>query len=43
MQPLPFSDLISQETKRDPVAFAMRLREQGPLIPLSGFFGVERA
>lgn len=40
MQQITFLDLLSQETKRDPVAFAARLQEQGPLIQLPGFAGM---
>ena len=33
MEKISFTDLLSKETKRDPLAFAARLREQGPLLP----------
>lgn len=39
MKQISFADLLSQETKRDPVAFAAHLREQGPLLPLAAPFG----
>ena len=35
MGQITFTDLLSQETKRDPVAFSARLREQGSLIHLT--------
>jgi len=35
MKQIPFADLLAQETKRDPIAFSARLREQGPLARLS--------
>jgi len=40
MEQITFNDLLSQETKRDPVAFSARLREQGPLIHLTSPFGM---
>jgi cytochrome P450 len=40
MGQITFADLLAQETKRDPVAFYARLREQGPLIPLSSPFAL---
>lgn len=40
MGQITFTDLLSQETKRDPIAFSARLREQGPLIHLTGPFGM---
>jgi cytochrome P450 len=40
MEQITFTDLLSQETKRDPVAFSARLREQGPLIHLTSPFGM---
>ncbi|HEY4035829.1 MAG TPA: cytochrome P450 [Ktedonobacteraceae bacterium] len=43
MEQITFTDLLSQETKRDPVAFSARLREQGPLIHLTGFLGMGKA
>ena len=43
MGQITFTDLLSQETKRDPVAFSARLREQGPLIHLTGLFGMGEA
>src|SRR5437899_12547888 len=43
MGQITFTDLLSQETKRDPVAFSARLREQGPLIHLTGMFGMGEA
>ncbi|GHO52078.1 cytochrome P450 family protein [Ktedonobacter robiniae] len=39
MKQISFADLLGQETKRDPVAFAAHLREQGPLLPLMAPFG----
>src|SRR5947209_5248117 len=43
MGQITFTDLLSQGTKRDPVAFSARLREQGPLIHLTGLFGMGEA
>jgi len=43
MEQITFADLLAQETKRDPVAFSARLREQGPLIHLTGPFGMGEA
>ena len=40
MGQITFTDLLSQETKRDPVAFSARLREQGPLIHLTSPFSM---
>src|SRR5260370_8716385 len=40
MEQITFTDLLSQETKRDPVAFSARLREKGPLIHLTSPFGM---
>ncbi len=40
MGQITFTDLLSQETKRDPIAFSARLREQEPLIHLTGPFGM---
>ncbi len=40
MGQITFTDLLSQETKRDPIAFSARLREQGPLIHLTSPFGI---
>src|SRR5258708_9771090 len=40
MEQITFTDLLAQETKRDPIAFSARLREQGPLIHLTGLFGM---
>ncbi len=40
MGQIAFTDLFSQETKRDPVAFSARLREQGPLIHLTSPFSM---
>jgi len=40
MGQITFTDLLSQETKRDPIAFSARLREQGPLIHLTSPFGM---
>src|SRR5581483_87785 len=40
MQQITFLDFLSQETKRDPVAFAARLQEQGPLIQLPALPGI---
>ncbi len=40
MEQITFTDLLSQEAKRDPAAFSARLREQGPLIQLTGPFGM---
>lgn len=41
MDPITLNDLLAQETKRDLIAFAARLREQGPIRPLYGL-GPER-
>jgi cytochrome P450 len=38
MGQIAFTDLLSQETKRDLVAFSAHLREQGPLIQLTSPF-----
>jgi cytochrome P450 len=35
MGQITFTDLLSQATKRDPITFFTRLREQGPLINLA--------
>jgi cytochrome P450 len=43
MGQITFTDLLSQETKRDPIAFYACLREQGPLIPLTSLFGMGEA
>jgi cytochrome P450 PksS len=43
MEQITFADLLAQETKRDPVAFSVRLCEQGPLIHLTGLFGMGEA
>ncbi|HEX6553113.1 MAG TPA: cytochrome P450 [Ktedonobacteraceae bacterium] len=40
MAQIAFIDLLSQETKRDPVTFSARLREQGPLIQLTNPFSM---
>src|SRR5258708_38858940 len=40
MGPITFTDLLSPETKRDPIAFYTHLREQGPLIPFTVPFGM---
>lgn len=40
MEQITFTDLLSQETKRDPVAFSAHLREQGPFIHLTNPFGM---
>ena len=40
MGQITFTDLLSQETKRDPVAFSARLHEQGPLIHLTSPFSM---
>ena len=40
MEQITFAELLAQETKRDPLAFAARLREQGPLIRLASPFGM---
>jgi cytochrome P450 len=39
MKQITFADLLAQETKLDPIAFATHLREQGPLVRLAGPFG----
>jgi cytochrome P450 len=40
MEQITFLDLLSQETRRDPISFAARLREQGSLIHLPGLPGI---
>lgn len=35
MQQITFTELLAQETKHDPIAFAARLRELGPLVHLT--------
>ncbi len=39
MQQITFTELLAQETKRDPIAFAAHLREQGPLVRLTAPLG----
>src|SRR5258708_24061049 len=39
MQQITFTELLAQETKRDPIACAAHLREQGPLVRLTAPLG----
>ena len=39
MQQITLAELLAQETKRDPIAFAARLREQGSLVRLTAPLG----
>jgi len=41
MNQITLNDLLAQETKRDPIAFSARLREQGAVLPFYGL-GKER-
>jgi cytochrome P450 PksS len=43
MAQITFADLLSQDTKRDPIAFHSHLREQGPLVHMTGMPGVQDA
>lgn len=43
MEQITLNDLLAQEIKRDPVAFAAHLREQGPLLPFSNPLGREKS
>jgi cytochrome P450 PksS len=43
MAQITFTDLLSQEAKRDPVAFATHLRAQGPLLSLMTPLSTEAA
>lgn len=43
MTQFTFADLLNQETKRNPIAFSARLREQGPLVRITGFLGMGEA
>jgi cytochrome P450 len=43
VQKIAVGDLLSAETKRDPAAFFMRLREQGPLVQVENFLGRGKA
>lgn len=39
MAPITLADLLSQDTKRDPIAFHTYVREQGPLVHMTGIAG----
>ncbi len=43
MEEITFTDLLSQATKRDIVAFSTHLREQGSLVRCTGLFGAGNA
>ena len=43
MAQITLADLLSQDTKRDPIAFHTHVREQGPLVHMTGMPGTNDA